>query len=71
MGISDISNTIRDLQQGNAMQFGIYGDSIYPFDSHLSSIFSGNDLTEQNRAMLSVRECIEWGYADLSVKFAC
>lgn len=53
------------LQAGNEDQIIMYGDSIYPHLSHLTSSFRGDCNTRQtheNNTYKSVRIAIEWNY---------
>ena len=53
------------LQAGNNDQIIMYGDSIYPHLSHLTSSFRGDcntSQTHENNTYKSVRIAIEWNY---------
>ena len=66
---SNIIEKIRILQQMDELQFLIYGDSAYPWDTHLRSRHNGNNLSRraklENKALSSCREVIEWDYGQL------
>ena len=66
---SDINALFATLQEGDLYQFVMYGDSIYPFLSHLRSRHVGDNLSDrltlENRMMSSCRETIEWDYGNV------
>jgi DDE superfamily endonuclease len=68
--LSTVVERFAACQQGNERQYIIYGDSIYPTRSHLTSRHPRLGITDEekreNRCMSSLREAIEWEYADIS-----
>ena len=52
-----------------AKGFCIYGDPAYPLSAEVQSPWSRMELSEEekeyNRGMASVRQCVEWGFADV------
>jgi hypothetical protein len=70
---SDINAKIALLQLGLAIQYKMYGDAIYPHLSHLFSMHDGPNLTErqkaENKSMKSVRQPVEWSYAEIGNMF--
>lgn len=69
LSASDINELIANLQVGDLYQFVMYGDSIYPWDTHLRARHVGDNLTArqilENRMMSSCRETIEWDYGNV------
>ena len=62
---SEINSRLRNLQQGQAIQLTIYGDSIYPRLSHLHTSWRHEPTESQkaeNKAYTKVRIAIEWNY---------
>jgi hypothetical protein len=63
---SRINNRLEDLQNGQLLQLGIYGDSIYPHMTHTRSRWPDEvttaDRTAENKAFTKVRISIEWNY---------
>jgi hypothetical protein len=56
---------LEELQRGQEIQCKMFGDSIYPFRSHLLSYWSHEPNVRQaqlNGAVKSVRIAIEWNY---------
>ena len=73
---SDINRKMAIVQQGNDLQYCMYGDSIYPWRTHLRSRHGppGADylLPEQlahDRGMRSCREAIEWSFQEADLLF--
>ncbi len=67
--MSDINGIVSRAQEGSPVQYIMYGDSAYTWMSHLKSRYVaalGDNLTQRERdediAMSSVRESIEWDY---------
>jgi hypothetical protein len=69
LGASNINDVIAQLQVGEEKQYVIYGDSAYPYDTHLRSRYNHENNTArqnlENRCMSSCRECIEWDYGNV------
>jgi hypothetical protein len=60
-----LNNRFRDAQLGNNEQYALYGDGIFPIDTHTISKYTGaltaNQIFE-NRAMSKIRVANEWDY---------
>jgi hypothetical protein len=66
---SKINEIIALMQQGNELQYKIYGDSAYFPDTHLRVRHDYDNLTDreklENKTLSSCREIIEWDYGNL------
>ena len=60
---------LRERMKEKAEGFCIYGDPAYPLSAEVQSPWSRMELSEEekeyNRGMASVRQCVEWGFADV------
>ena len=70
---SRVNSKMRKIQRGNAKQYLMYGDSIYPWCSHLRSK-KPNEKTvaankKDNKAMSACRQAIEWHYGEGGLLF--
>jgi hypothetical protein len=65
--ISGLYNFLR--QQALFISFVILGDSTYPNNDVMVSIFKGGNLSTAseafNRVMCPLRTCVEWGYSNI------
>jgi len=69
---SRINDRLAELQMGMAKQSKMFGDSIYPFQSHLMSYWTEDPDEFQARlnfSVKSVRIAIEWNYGYTSNLF--
>lgn len=66
LSLSNINETMRNLQEGEAAQYAGYGDGIFPILSHIISKHDGENLSEllmdENNGMHSIRVSNEWSY---------
>ena len=69
---SNLNNRMAELQEGNVMQYMIYGDGIFPVMSHIRSRHKNNLTARQlleNGTMAKLRISIEWHYGNLCTMF--
>jgi hypothetical protein len=73
LGLSQVNERLAEIQEGECIQSIMFGDSIYPFLSHLRTYFSTNPNVRQkleNHAYKSVRIPIEWNYGHTANLFS-
>ena len=63
--LSHFNSALRNAQQGNVMQFKVFGDSAYPILSHTTKNMPPNNPAGTFYAYNSVRESIEWDWRDI------
>ena len=61
--------TLAELQEGNPIQYKVYGDAAYPIMSHVTRGFLGANLNDAqkmyNKRLASVRVSVEWTFGKI------
>jgi len=73
LGASKLNQRLQSMQRGQIQQLIVYGDSIYPHLTHVTSCWKGENVSDEQRKlnglMKSVRISIEWNYSVTSNLF--
>ena len=66
---SGLNGTLAELQEGNPIQYKVYGDAAYPIMSHVTRGFLGANLNDAqkmyNKRLASVRVSVEWTFGKI------
>jgi len=72
---SEINDRIAEVQAGNEVQYYLYGDRIYQFESHVRRAHMGDDEDlsplelQENKIMTKIRIAVEWAFGVTSKLF--
>jgi hypothetical protein len=72
---SEINDKIAEVQAGNEVQYYLYGDRIYQFESHVRRAHMGDDEDlspleiQENKVMTKIRIAVEWAFGVTSKLF--
>ena len=74
LGVSGLSDQLRNFNQLNGEPYVIYGDPAYGLSRNILAPFRGASITPQqqefNKAMSRVRISVEWGFSKICQYFA-
>ena len=74
LGVSGLTEKLRQFDQPNGQPYVIYGDPAYGVSQNILAPFRGSQLTLQqrefNKSMSQVRICVEWTFGKICQYFS-